>query len=134
MEKKLFQPLGGNVMPRFGGPGTMMRLPSREDASGLDACFIGRPQIPPHPPMVPYRRRRRQAPSDQGTKCRYRTSGDATGPTEAARYRQILRSPAGGRPGIGDYGRFERVGGRAYVAGNTGRACHGQRCGDGTAV
>ena len=43
MEKKLFQPLGGNVMPRFGGPGTMMRLPSREDASGLDACFIGVP-------------------------------------------------------------------------------------------
>src|SRR2546429_8012492 len=43
MEKKLFQPLGGNVMPRFGGPGTMMPLPSREDASGLDACFIGVP-------------------------------------------------------------------------------------------
>src|SRR5437016_14665035 len=43
MEKKLFQPLGGNVMPRFGGPGTMMRLPSRQDASGLDACFIGVP-------------------------------------------------------------------------------------------
>ena len=43
MEKKLNQPLGGNVMPRFGGPGTMMRLPSREDATGLDACFIGVP-------------------------------------------------------------------------------------------
>jgi guanidinobutyrase len=43
MEKKLNQPLGGNVMPRFGGPGTMMRLPSREDAVGLDACFIGVP-------------------------------------------------------------------------------------------
>ncbi|HEV3176683.1 MAG TPA: arginase family protein, partial [Stellaceae bacterium] len=43
MEKKLNQPLGGNVMPRFGGPGTMMRLPAREDATGLDACFIGVP-------------------------------------------------------------------------------------------
>ena len=43
MEKKLAQPLGGNVMPRFGGPATMMRLPAREDAVGLDACFIGVP-------------------------------------------------------------------------------------------
>ena len=37
------QPLGGNDMPRFGGPGTMMRLPSAVDASGLDACFVGIP-------------------------------------------------------------------------------------------
>jgi guanidinobutyrase len=43
MEKKLAQPLGGNVMPRFGGPATMMRLPARESAEGLDACFIGVP-------------------------------------------------------------------------------------------
>ncbi len=43
MEKKLNQPLGGNVMPRFGGPATMMRLPARKDAAGLDACFIGVP-------------------------------------------------------------------------------------------
>src|SRR5499433_838674 len=43
MDKKLNQPLGGNVMPRFGGPATMMRLPAREDAAGLDACFIGVP-------------------------------------------------------------------------------------------
>jgi guanidinobutyrase len=43
MEKKLPQPLGGNVMPRFGGPATMMRLPTRETADGLDACFIGVP-------------------------------------------------------------------------------------------
>jgi guanidinobutyrase len=43
MEKKLNQPLGGNVMPRFGGPATMMRLPTQEDATGLDACFIGVP-------------------------------------------------------------------------------------------
>ena len=37
------QPLGGNDMPRFGGPGTMMRLPASESAAGLDACFIGVP-------------------------------------------------------------------------------------------
>jgi len=37
------QPLGGNEMPRFGGPTTMMRLPARESAAGLDACFVGVP-------------------------------------------------------------------------------------------
>ena len=37
------QPLGGNDMPRFGGPATMMRLPAAETAAGLDACFIGIP-------------------------------------------------------------------------------------------
>lgn len=37
------QPLGGNVMPRFGGPGTMMRLPQADSAEGLDACFVGVP-------------------------------------------------------------------------------------------
>jgi len=37
------QPLGGNVMPRFGGPATMMRLPSATTADGLDAAFIGVP-------------------------------------------------------------------------------------------
>ena len=37
------QPLGGNEMPRFGGPATMMRLPSQADARGLDACFVGVP-------------------------------------------------------------------------------------------
>lgn len=35
------QPLGGNEMPRFSGPSTMMRLPSQATAEGLDACFIG---------------------------------------------------------------------------------------------
>ncbi len=39
----LFQPLGGNEMPRFAGPGTMMRLPAADNAAGLDACFIGIP-------------------------------------------------------------------------------------------
>jgi guanidinobutyrase len=37
------QPLGGNQMPRFAGPATMMRLPARESAAGLDACFLGVP-------------------------------------------------------------------------------------------
>ena len=37
------QPLGGNDMPRFGGPTTMMRLPAATSAAGLDACFIGIP-------------------------------------------------------------------------------------------
>ena len=39
----LNQPLGGNEMPRFGGPATMMRLPTQETAEGLDACFVGVP-------------------------------------------------------------------------------------------
>ncbi|AMD00706.1 agmatinase [Halomonas chromatireducens] len=37
------QPLGGNEMPRFGGPATMMRLPAQPTAEGLDAAFIGIP-------------------------------------------------------------------------------------------
>ncbi|HSF96004.1 MAG TPA: agmatinase [Thermohalobaculum sp.] len=37
------QPLGGNQMPRFGGPATMMRLPAQETAAGLDVCFVGVP-------------------------------------------------------------------------------------------
>jgi len=37
----LNQPLGGNEMPRFSGPSTMMRLPAQSDAKGLDACFVG---------------------------------------------------------------------------------------------
>lgn len=44
MEKKKFnQPLSGNEMPRFGGPATMMRLPTQDNAEGLDACFVGVP-------------------------------------------------------------------------------------------
>lgn len=41
--KDLNQPLGGNDMPRFGGPATMMRLPTQETAEGLDVCFVGVP-------------------------------------------------------------------------------------------
>jgi guanidinobutyrase len=37
------QPLSGNEMPRFAGPATMMRLPSRESAADLNACFVGVP-------------------------------------------------------------------------------------------
>ena len=43
MSKDYNQPLGGNQMPRFGGPGTMMRLPAADSADGLDACFVGVP-------------------------------------------------------------------------------------------
>jgi guanidinobutyrase len=39
----LNQPMGGNQMPRFGGPATMMRLPTQDSAKGLDACFVGVP-------------------------------------------------------------------------------------------
>lgn len=41
--RRLNQPLGGNDMPRFGGPNTMMRLPTQDTAEGLDACFVGIP-------------------------------------------------------------------------------------------
>ncbi len=37
------QPLGGNEMPRFGGPASMMRLPVASSAAGLDVCFVGIP-------------------------------------------------------------------------------------------
>lgn len=37
------QPLSGNTMPRFGGPATMMRLPTQTTAEGLDAAFVGVP-------------------------------------------------------------------------------------------
>jgi guanidinobutyrase len=43
MVKRIVQPLGGNTVPRFAGPATMMRLPSRTEASELDVCFIGVP-------------------------------------------------------------------------------------------
>ena len=37
------QPLGGNQMPRFGGPGTMFRLPSSEISNDLDIGILGVP-------------------------------------------------------------------------------------------
>src|SRR6185369_13603621 len=43
MPENFNQPLGGNKMPRFGGPATMMRLPSQPSAAGLDVAFVGVP-------------------------------------------------------------------------------------------
>lgn len=43
MTHRFNQPLGGNEMPRFAGPGTMMRLPAAADATGLDVAFVGVP-------------------------------------------------------------------------------------------
>jgi guanidinobutyrase len=43
MPQRFNQPLGGNEMPRFAGPATMMRLPAQPTAQGLDAAFIGIP-------------------------------------------------------------------------------------------
>ena len=43
MNQQLFQPLSGNVMPRFGGPATFMRLPACTLADRLDAAFLGVP-------------------------------------------------------------------------------------------
>lgn len=43
MEQLFNQPLGGNDMPRFAGPTTMMRLPQAADTGDLDACFVGIP-------------------------------------------------------------------------------------------
>ena len=43
MSKEFNQPLGGNEMPRFAGPGTMFRLPSSEFSDTLDIGIIGVP-------------------------------------------------------------------------------------------
>lgn len=37
------QPLAGNVMPRFAGPATFMRLPQATDPRGVDIALIGVP-------------------------------------------------------------------------------------------
>ena len=42
-EKVFYEPLGGNDMPRFGGPGTFMRLPAVELDSHLDVGILGVP-------------------------------------------------------------------------------------------
>jgi len=42
-DKDYNQPLGGNEMPRFAGPGTMFRLPSQQGAEGLDIAIVGVP-------------------------------------------------------------------------------------------
>jgi len=43
MTSSFNQPLGGNEMPRFAGPGTMFRLPSHSSAKDLDIAIIGVP-------------------------------------------------------------------------------------------
>jgi guanidinobutyrase len=43
MPDELNRPLGGNEMPRFGGPATMLRLPTAASPDGLDAGFVGVP-------------------------------------------------------------------------------------------
>lgn len=43
MPEQLFQPLSGNVMPRFAGPATFMRLPACTLADRLEVGFIGVP-------------------------------------------------------------------------------------------
>ena len=42
-EKVFYQPLGGNDMPRCGGPATFMRLPALAADAHLDAAFVGIP-------------------------------------------------------------------------------------------
>jgi guanidinobutyrase len=37
------QPIGGNELARFAGPGTFMRLPQTSSAEGLDVAFLGVP-------------------------------------------------------------------------------------------
>lgn len=37
------QPISGNDLARFSGPGTFMRLPSQPSAEGLDVAFVGIP-------------------------------------------------------------------------------------------
>lgn len=42
-ENAFNQPMGGNEMPRFAGPGSMFRLPETSDASSLDIAIVGVP-------------------------------------------------------------------------------------------
>ncbi len=43
MPPEFNQPLGGNQMPRFAGPGTLFRLPAQPSADGVDIAIIGVP-------------------------------------------------------------------------------------------
>ncbi len=43
MPRTLNQPLSGNLMPRFGGPATFMRIPSGQDLADADAAIVGIP-------------------------------------------------------------------------------------------
>lgn len=63
------QPIGGNDLARFSGPGTFMRLPSAETAEGLDVAIIG-------------------VPMDHGTSWR---SGTRFGPKELRSQSSMIR-------------------------------------------
>lgn len=43
MPKTHYHPLGANVVPKFAGPTSFMRLPEKPNADNLDACFVGVP-------------------------------------------------------------------------------------------
>ncbi len=63
------QPIGGNEMARFSGPGTFMRLPAAISAEGLDVAIIG-------------------VPMDHGTSWR---SGTRFGPKELRSQSAMIR-------------------------------------------
>ncbi len=63
------QPIGGNALARFSGPGTFMRLPAAESAEGLDVAIIG-------------------VPMDHGTSWR---SGTRFGPKEIRSQSAMIR-------------------------------------------
>ena len=63
------QPIGGNELARFSGPGTFMRLPAAETAAGLDVAFVG-------------------VPMDHGTSWR---SGTRFGPKELRSQSSMIR-------------------------------------------
>ena len=60
MSKTLHQPLGGNEMPRFGGPATMMRLPTPAERQGPRRLL--RRRAARHRHLEPRRRAVRAAP------------------------------------------------------------------------
>jgi len=63
------QPIGGNDLARFSGPGTFMRLPTADSAEGLDVAIIG-------------------VPMDHGTSWR---SGTRFGPKEIRSQSAMIR-------------------------------------------
>ena len=78
------QPLGGNQMPRFAGPGTLFRLPAQDNADGLDIAAIG-------------------IPLDIGTSNR---SGSRFGPREI-RGQSVLVRPYGMATGAAPFDSFQ---------------------------
>jgi len=78
------QPLGGNQMPRFAGPGTLFRLPAQENADSLDIAAIG-------------------IPLDIGTSNR---SGSRFGPREI-RGQSVLVRPYGMATGAAPFDSFQ---------------------------